>query len=92
MLELSLIGASPSHLSGSEKTTTSPRLISLNKAPNLFTAIRSPTCNVFSIEPDGIKKKWRKNVLITIEIIRAETTIMGSSRRNEPFLNISDNA
>jgi hypothetical protein len=47
---------------------------------------------VFSIEPDGIKKKWRKNVLITIEIIRAETTIMGSSRRNEPFLNIIDNA
>ena len=46
--------ASPSQLSGSPKTTTSPRLISLKSAPNLLTAIRSPICKVFSIEPEGI--------------------------------------
>jgi hypothetical protein len=44
---------------------------------------------VFSIEPEGIKKKCKKKVLITIETINAETTITGSSRRNEPFFGIS---
>ena len=46
--------APPSQLSGSPNTTTSPRFTSLKSAPNLFTAIRSPICKVFSIEPVGM--------------------------------------
>jgi hypothetical protein len=41
---------------------------------------------VFSIEPDGIKKKCKKNVFTIIEAIRAVPIITGSSRRSEPFL------
>ena len=49
--------AAPNQFSGSLNTTTSPRFISLQKVAILLTAIRSPTLSVFSMEPEGIKKK-----------------------------------
>jgi hypothetical protein len=41
---------------------------------------------VFSNEPEGMKKKWIKKVLTIIDTTNAEITIIGSSRKNEPFL------
>ena len=47
-------GANPSQLSGSLKTTTSPRLRSNGPGVSLLTMTRSSRTRVFSIEPDGM--------------------------------------
>ena len=43
-----------SHSPGSVKTTTSPRCRSKGPGVSLLTTTRSPSCSVFSIDPEGM--------------------------------------
>src|SRR3954464_15302336 len=76
---------------GPLKTTISPGSGSPNQYGTLLTSTRSPVqpaqpCSVVSIEPDGMKKAWTKNVLTTSARTNAIRSRTGSSRSSEPFL------
>src|SRR3954454_4690772 len=78
-------------VSGPLKTTISPGSGSPNQYGTLLTSTRSPVqpvqpCRVCSIEPDGMKNAWTKNVLTSRASTKAITSSTGSSRSSEPFL------
>ena len=50
----------------------------------MLTITRSPTCSVFSIDPDGMKNAWTRNVLSRIASASATTIRIGSSRQMDP--------
>src|SRR5829696_1836519 len=77
-------------VSGPLKTTISPGSGSPNQYGTLLTSTRSPVqpvqpCSVCSIEPDGMKNAWTKNVLTTRARTKAISRSTGSSRSREPF-------
>src|SRR3954468_16758911 len=77
-------------VSGPLNTTISPGSGSPNQYGTLLTSTRSPVhpvqpCNVCSIEPDGMKNAWTKNVLTTSARTKAIRRSTGSSRSSEPF-------
>ena len=78
------MGSPASQLSGSWKTTTSPRSgFEPNQGVSLSTRTRSPCWRVFCIESDGIENACTRNVLISSASTSAIPIRMGSSFQKE---------
>src|SRR5690242_18100621 len=67
---------------GSLNTTMSPRFRSNGPGVSLETSTRSPTSNVSSMETDGMKNAWIRNVLISSDSTSAVTSTIAVSRTN----------
>src|SRR3954451_1366741 len=68
----------------------SPGSGSENQYGGLVTSTRSPVhpvqpCSVVSIDPDGMKNAWTRNVLTSSASTKAISSSTGSSRSSEPF-------
>src|ERR1700722_5098475 len=64
-------------------TTMSPRSMGRKRYTILLTRMRSPTCRVFSIDPEGMENTWTTNDFSRIVRTRAATTITPRSRQKD---------